>query len=88
MKEYDAYIHTNGSLQVKAKPFAESFIDPSSPMVKKYLVVINARSYEEAVDVFTEMFIDLESSEFELKFCEHCWAMTNHKNGICGKCKK
>lgn len=29
----------------------------------------------------------VESDEFELNFCNKCFQMTNHKNGICQKCK-
>ena len=26
--------------------------------------------------------------DFELNFCEKCFQMTNHLNGVCQKCKK
>jgi len=29
----------------------------------------------------------VELPEFELNFCEKCFQMTNHLNGICQKCK-
>lgn len=28
-----------------------------------------------------------KSNEFELAFCDKCFQMTNHINGVCQKCK-
>ncbi len=30
---------------------------------------------------------DLELLDFELQFCESCFQMTNHLDGVCQKCK-
>lgn len=51
--KYDAYIHDNGTIQVKKfHPAFGSFIDQSSPFVRRYLGIIEAESFEEAERIF------------------------------------
>lgn len=59
MKQYEAYIHTNGKVQVKCMPFNQSTIDIISPFVKKYLGIYLANSFEEAEEFFNNKAIDL-----------------------------
>jgi len=56
LKKYEAYIHTNGSVQVKRMiPELGLEIDRSSPFVSEYLGVIDAENYEEAMQKFREI---------------------------------
>lgn len=52
--KYDEYIHINGDLIVKAKPFEESFIDQSSPFVTRYFPPVEAESIDDARQMFLE----------------------------------
>ncbi|KKK94939.1 hypothetical protein LCGC14_2677840 [marine sediment metagenome] len=52
MKIYSAYIHTNGTLQVKGMPFGEDLIDLSSPFVDRHLGMVEAEDMDEAVIAF------------------------------------
>ena len=53
----------------------------------------NKRIRAEAIDVDTSEGqltipdVMVELPDYELDFCEKCFQMTNHLNGICQKCK-
>lgn len=54
MKLFEAYIHSNETLQVKCIPMGITNVDTNSPFVKEYLGVEEAESYLEAIKIFEE----------------------------------
>lgn len=56
MKEFEAYIHSNGELKVKQiVPFIGPSVNTYSPFVKKYLGVKVAETIEEAKEKFKKI---------------------------------
>lgn len=64
MKTYEAYIHTNGIIQVKRMiPELGLVIDCSSPFVEKYLGTIEAEDYADAIEKFKKKQPDKRKEE-------------------------
>lgn len=64
LQEFEAYIHTNGILQVKRyNPDIGLCINITSPHVKKYLGIIEAVNIDEAYNLFLDIMEILNNKE-------------------------